>query len=85
MEPFVAYVLACLSQGNELFRGTGYREAESFITGLKSDTARRRRFLRAAARRSLTSIDVYHLMRTGLLCTGSAIVGRRRNQRTTIA
>jgi hypothetical protein len=69
MQPLVAYVLACLSQGNELFRGTGYGEAESFITGLKSDAARRRRFLRAAAQRSLTSVDVYHLMRAGLLCT----------------
>ena len=69
IEPLVEYVLVCLSQGNELFRGTGYREAGSFIEQLKSDTARRRCFLLAAARRSLTNIDVYHLTRAGLLST----------------
>jgi hypothetical protein len=69
IERLVGYVFACLSQGNELFRGTGYREIEAFRENLKSDSARRRRFLAAAAQRSLTSIDVYHLMRASLLRT----------------
>lgn len=67
--PLVSYVFACLNQGNELFRGTGYREAETFLEDLKSDTSQRKRFLLAVAQRILTRIDIYHLMRAGLLRT----------------
>jgi hypothetical protein len=67
IKSLVTYVFACLSEANELFRGTGYREPEVFVHDLKSDTARRRRFLLAAGQRSVTRIDVYHLMHAGLL------------------
>jgi predicted NACHT family NTPase len=67
IEPLVTYVFARLGQHDELFGGTSYRESESFFEDLKSDTARRRRFLLAAAQRRTTRIDVYHLMRARLL------------------
>jgi len=67
IQPLVDYVLANLGRHNELFRGTGYRDSETFFEDLKSDTARRRRFLLAIARRFARRIDVYHLMRAGLL------------------
>jgi hypothetical protein len=67
IEPLVTFVFANLGQHNELFTGTGYREAEGFLEDLKSEKPERRRFLLAAARRSVTSFDVYHLMRAGLL------------------
>jgi hypothetical protein len=67
IEPLVNYVLTNLSHHNELFRGTGYTESETFFEELKSDTARRRRFLLAVARRSGTKIDAYHLIRARLL------------------
>ncbi len=67
IEPLVSYVFTCLSPVNELFRGTGYRESEAFFEDLKSDGARRRRFLLAAGRRVVTKIDVFHLIHARLL------------------
>jgi len=67
IEPLLDYVLTCLRDSGALLRGTGRREQEQFLVDLKSGAARRRQFLLAMARRSVERIDVYHLIRAGLL------------------
>jgi hypothetical protein len=67
LNPLLNYVLAHLRALHELFGGTGGREFERFYDDLDSDTARRRRFLHAAAGQRLDSMDAYHLMRVRLL------------------
>lgn len=51
----------------DLLRGTGRREQEQFRATLKTDAARRQSFLRLAISRTLDRIDIYHLIRAGLL------------------
>ncbi len=67
IDPLLTYVFARLRPHHELFGGTGLRESDGFYADLESDSARRRRFLVAAARRSLSTVDANHLMRARLL------------------
>jgi hypothetical protein len=61
------YVFASLSGSHELLRGTGRREQEQFRVTLKSDAARRQSFLLAVTKRTAERIDIFHLIRAGLL------------------
>jgi hypothetical protein len=67
IDPLLDYVLTCLRDSGALLRGTGRREQEQLLLDLKSGAARRRQFLLAAIRRFVGKIDVYHLIRAGLL------------------
>ncbi|PIT00317.1 hypothetical protein TSA1_05715 [Bradyrhizobium nitroreducens] len=61
------YVFTCLRGHHDLLRGTGRREQEQFRATLKSDAMRRRTFLRLVTPLILDRIDIYHLIRAGLL------------------
>lgn len=65
--PLLQYVFASLSGSHELLRGTGRREQEQFRVTLKSDAARRQSFLLALTKRNVERIDIFHLIRAGLL------------------
>jgi predicted NACHT family NTPase len=67
IDPLLIYVFARLRPHHELFGGAGLREFEGFYADLESDLSRRRRFLLAAARWSLSSADAFHLIRARLL------------------
>lgn len=65
--PLLDYMFACLHQSGELLRGTSHRAQEQFRADLTTEAARRRQFLRAAARRRLERIQVFYLVRAGFL------------------
>jgi hypothetical protein len=65
--PLLQYVFVSLGGSHELMRGTGRREQEQFRTTLKSDATRRQSFLLAVTKRTVERIDIFHLIRAGLL------------------
>jgi hypothetical protein len=65
-ESLVDYVFTCFYQAGELFRGTG-RHREEFQAQLTAEHARRRAFLLTVSNRVIAKIDLFGLVRAGIL------------------
>jgi len=63
----VNYVSTCLVHGGELFRGTTFKERDTFLEALKTEAEPRRRFLAALMRRPVERIEAFNFKRTSLL------------------
>jgi hypothetical protein len=68
--PLLNYVSACLHPWGDLLRGTDYRAQEGFLSQLKSDAERRRKFVRYTARRPVAKMECFNLRRANLLQLG---------------
>ena len=66
-QPFLDHIAVRLRHHGDLCRGTDHDAQKAFLSGLRDDTARRRKFLLALCARALDQMEAYSYRRVGLL------------------